>query len=192
MLPAGQDPFGSDCALTRRFQSILFHYDLGEAEARILEEENFYSLKNVRFANPDGNQSQRILFEKVASRVNPALRREMLRDAFRRLLSPDPMAAVGPVFGRPLNVPAAKSGVVDSASASSSGAAKAAPDAPVPVITDSAKLTAKTDSKVDWGISSLSYTRGVLLVLAAFVCFHFCLYFGVSLTLACILVLALV
>ena len=159
MLPAGQDPFGKDCALTRRFQSILFHYDLGEAEARILEEENFYSLKNVRFANPDGNQSQRILFEKVASRVTPALRREMLRDAFRRLLSPDPMGPVGPVFGRPLDTagPAPKAGVVGPGS--SSGVVPAATDESPSSVVDSAKSSAKADSKVDWGISSLSLAR---------------------------------
>ena len=97
LLPAHQFPFGEDCALTRRFQSVLYHYDIRQDEVDILEQENIFSLKQVRYANPDGNKDQRDLFEDaVVKRVPSALRRLMMKDAFRRMLREDPLMAVGP------------------------------------------------------------------------------------------------
>ena len=63
MLPEHQHPFGADSAITRRMQSVLFHYGVREEECDILEEEEIYSAMAARHADPDGNQEQRDCFE---------------------------------------------------------------------------------------------------------------------------------
>ena len=63
LLPAGQFLYGDDCPLSCFFQSVLFHYDIRQNEVEILEEEEIYAMKQVRLANPDGDQEQRDAFE---------------------------------------------------------------------------------------------------------------------------------
>ena len=63
LLPAHQFPYGADAHLTRRFQSILFHYKIRQDEYEYLEEEEIYSIREARFANPDGTEQQSDCFE---------------------------------------------------------------------------------------------------------------------------------
>ena len=93
MLPLTQFPFGAACVLTRELQSVLFHYDVKPEVVAILAEEDITSKKQVRFANPDGLADAKLLFDQVSKRVKP-LQRLLLKRAFRRMLSPDPFAAV--------------------------------------------------------------------------------------------------
>ena len=62
-LPTHQTPYGEECCLTKQFQSILFHYDLRQSEVDILEEEEIFSVSDARYADPDGDVSQRDCFE---------------------------------------------------------------------------------------------------------------------------------
>ena len=68
-LPDHQFPYGSDCELTRRFQSVLFHYDIRPEIVGLLQSEHFLSVKQVRFANPDGASDEQELFDALSSQI---------------------------------------------------------------------------------------------------------------------------
>ena len=94
MLPADHFPFGVDCKLSRLLQSVLFHYDVQPEVVDILQEQEIFSLEEVRLANPDGNQESQNLFQEIANQVSSPVRCLRLKKAFRRMLCPDPLPAI--------------------------------------------------------------------------------------------------
>ena len=158
-LPAGQDPYGADCQLDRTIQSVFFHYDVDARMAKFAADLGFCRIKNIRLADPDGSEEQRQLFsDSIGANCGNVLACAIVRAAFRRLLRPDPMAAI--VASSSVSTPAAKrprpsasaSASSGSASAGSSSAASSAPSssssAPVaPAGGDPPAVAAKTASK---------------------------------------------
>ena len=71
MLPVDQYPYGEDCALTRHFQSVLFHYGVREEEVGILEKNEIYSVDEVQMTDPDGDQEARQLLEEAVLKYVP-------------------------------------------------------------------------------------------------------------------------
>ena len=122
VLPAGQDPFGAACDLSPDVQNFLFHYDLGQAEADLLVQEDLKSLKDVGLANPDGDSEEKLFFEwSIQAAVTSRKRQLLMRKCFQRMLRPQPYAAV--VIGPPV---ASSSAAASSAAASSAAAPPAA------------------------------------------------------------------
>lgn len=95
MLPDTQHPFGSGCDLSRELQAVLFHYGVRPQDAAILSEEAITTIQFVGFADPDGAPDERDLFKlAVADRVQGPLHKLVLKKVFRRILGPNPFAAV--------------------------------------------------------------------------------------------------
>ena len=95
LLAADFFPFGRDCAITSPVQSVLHHYDVTPASVQVLEEEEFFKLRDVRMADPDGDDAARALFEStVMKRIPGRLQQMKIRLAFRRMMRPDPYGAV--------------------------------------------------------------------------------------------------
>ena len=92
-LPDGQNPFGDDCTLDRKIQSVFHHYEVDSDVANHIAEEGFKKIKDIRMADPDGNEEQRALFNSVTKCQN-TLTVAVIRSAFRRLLRPNPYAAI--------------------------------------------------------------------------------------------------
>ena len=126
MLPASQHPYTSDCAISRDIQSILFHYDVSYQATQVLIYNDFTRRKVIKRADPEGDDEQRGLFRTLAEQVNP-LQRVLLRDAFVRILSDHPMAAV---VAPPPKKRSKLSLVKSSAASAGAGAAPVAPAAP--------------------------------------------------------------
>ena len=129
LLPDDQFPYGSACVLARGWQAVLFHYGIKPEVAVILMQQDITSKKHVRYADPDGQEDSRLLFNEVCAGVSSALQRLLLKRAFRRMLLPDPFAAI-------IATPASSSSAASSAAAPAPPAKKvkvtatpAAPDA---------------------------------------------------------------
>ena len=96
-LPDHQHPYGDPCPLHRRFQAVLFHYDVSRASADVLINRNIHATKQIRFINPDAGarSDQRKLFKEIVEDGIPdPLQRYLVTCALRRMLRPDPFAAV--------------------------------------------------------------------------------------------------
>ena len=122
LLPDGQIPFGADCAANRVVQSIFFHYEIDAGSAAYLFGVGFIEIRHFKRANPDGTPEQREVFKQVVETniVNPLVR-DRIKDAFRRALRPDPLAAVVEQTSKKSKRPA----LFDASVASASGGAKA-------------------------------------------------------------------
>ena len=97
MLPDAQQPYSRDCGIDRTVQSVFFHYEIDEAIVEYLDKVGFRKIKFIRKADPDGDDEQRALFKStVETDCQNHLVLSTVRDAFRRLLWPDPLAAVVP------------------------------------------------------------------------------------------------
>ena len=127
LLPDTQFPYGNNCVLARGWQAVLFHYGIKPEVAVILMQQDITSKKQVRYADPDGQEDSRLLFNEVCAGVPSALQRLLLKRAFRRMLLPDPFAAI-------VATPASSSSAAPSAAAPAPPAKKtkvaAAPAAP--------------------------------------------------------------
>ena len=66
-LPIHQFPYGVDCPLDRRFQSVMFHHDVSAASVAVLAQAQILSVKQVRFLNPDAVEGtdERALFHDI-------------------------------------------------------------------------------------------------------------------------------
>ena len=94
-LPPGQDPYGADCPLERTVQNLFFHYDVDARMAKFIADLGFCRIKSIRMANPDGSEEQRQLFaDSIGANCGNVLACAIVREAFRRLLRSDPMAAI--------------------------------------------------------------------------------------------------
>ena len=150
-LPDTQKPFGDNCLLARDLQAILFHYGVRMQDAEILAEEGISTLAYVKFADPDGSQDQVDLFKAaVADRVQGALHRLVLKEAFRRIVRPDPFAAIV-VVASSAPPPAKRVKVVgapSSSAASSSAAAASSSSSSLPSSADSPKASASSSASL--------------------------------------------
>lgn len=96
-LPDHQHPYGDPCPLNCRFQSVLWHYDVVRASADVLINRNIHGLKQIRFINPDAGvrTDQRKLFKEfIEDGIADPLQRYLVTCALRRMLRPDPFAAI--------------------------------------------------------------------------------------------------
>lgn len=96
-LPPHQHPYGDPCPLNRRFQSVLWHYDVTRASADVLINRNIHSIKQIRFINPDAGArtDQRKLYKEIVEDgIADPLQRYLVSCALRRMLLPDPFAAI--------------------------------------------------------------------------------------------------
>ena len=99
-LPDGQHPFdvaGVTCKLSREVQAFLFHYGLGCEAADIMVTEDLVEMRDIALADPDGNAEQKDYYSGSVHLMMPRRKhQELIRMAFRRMLSPNPYAAVVP------------------------------------------------------------------------------------------------
>ena len=94
-LPADQTPYGNDCQMATKIQAILFHYEITADEAAMLMDQGFFVRKHFKAAHPDGDQDQKDAYDgAVNANIDKPLRRKIMLQAFRRILSKDPMAAI--------------------------------------------------------------------------------------------------
>ena len=95
MIPDNLHPYGSECAVSKPVQSVMHHYGVLKASVDILEEEEFFLVRDLRMADPDGEPVCRALFkDAIADRIPNRLQRLKVHFAIRRALLPDPFAAV--------------------------------------------------------------------------------------------------
>ena len=95
LLPDGQRPYGVGCPLGLPIQSVFFHYDVDAASVQLICDEGFIKKKLLARANPDGDDVQRALFAStISTPIASALQRQLVADAFRRILTVDAMKAV--------------------------------------------------------------------------------------------------
>ena len=99
-LPEGQRPFDVDgvdaCKLSREIQSFLFHYGLGKDCADVLVGEDLVEMRDIRLADPDGDAEAKDYYEQsVHKQLTRRKAQVLMKKAFRRMLSPNPYAAVG-------------------------------------------------------------------------------------------------
>ena len=88
-------PFGSNCRVSKPVQSIMHHYGVKKATVDILEEEEFFLMRDLKMADPDGDPRAQALFESaIVARIQGHLEQMKVRCAFRRALSPDPFSPV--------------------------------------------------------------------------------------------------
>ena len=133
-LPAHQHPYGDPCPLNRRFQSVLFHYDVTRASADVLVSRNIHSIKQIRFINPDAGarSDQRKLFKEIVEDgIADPLQRYLVTGALRRMLLPDPFAAIVRAAAA-AGASSSRSNAVDDGAVRRQGVADAEPDASVP------------------------------------------------------------
>ena len=64
-LPDHQFPFGIDSPLDRRFQAVLFHYDVDPQAALVLATKSIHTVKQIRYVNPDGGDNERALYDRI-------------------------------------------------------------------------------------------------------------------------------
>ena len=133
VLPANHNPFGVNCDIDRNIQSILFHYGIDPEVVNVIEKTGYVAKKFFKRADPDGSDRERALFKKsIADKIENPLMEDLVEDAVRRILSPNPLAAIIPVTtatrssdaskpkkpkGSPLDVASSSSGASTSASA---------------------------------------------------------------------------
>ena len=162
LLPATQFPYGNNCVLTREWQSILFHYGVKPETVVVLAQQDIVATRQVRFADPDGQEDSRALFGEVCAEVPSALQRLLLKRAFRRMLLFDPFAAI-------VATPSSSAAPSVAAAAPPAKKVRVATDAAVvstaPAPTGSAKAPAK---KVKSKAHDISDSGWWLLCLAAF------------------------
>ena len=97
LLPTHQNPYGDNCPLDRRHQSILFHYDVNEATVAVLAQAQIFTLKQIKFMNPDaadGSDEKSLYNAIVVAQVQDRLQQYLVTNAFRRMLRPAPLAAI--------------------------------------------------------------------------------------------------
>ena len=95
MIPEDLHPFGSDCHISKPVQSVMHHYGVVRASLDVLEEEEFFLIRDLKMADPDGEAVCRALFaDAIGSRIPGRLQRMKVHFAVRRLLRPDPFAAI--------------------------------------------------------------------------------------------------
>ena len=97
LLPAHQFPFGPNCPLDRAFQSVLFHYDVNEATVAVLAQAQIFTLKQIKFMNPDaadGSDEKSLFNAIIVAQVQDRLQQYLVTNAFRRMLRPAPLAAI--------------------------------------------------------------------------------------------------
>ena len=125
-LPDGQHPFdvaGVTCKLSREVQAFLFHYGLGCEAANIMVTEDLVEMRDIALADPDGNAEQKDYYSGSVHLMMPRRKhQELIRMAFRRMLSPNPYAAVVPP---PRVIPSDDRAPASGNSAPSSGGAAA-------------------------------------------------------------------
>ena len=125
-LPDGQHPFdvaGVTCKLSREVQAFLFHYGLGCEAADIMVTEDLVEMRDIALADPDGNAEQKDYYSGSVHLMMPRRKhQELIRMAFRRMLSPNPYAAVVPP---PRVIPSDDRAPASGNSAPSSGGAAA-------------------------------------------------------------------
>ena len=129
MLVDGHNPFGPDCKLHRRMQSVAWHYELGQPVVDLLVSEGFVGFKFVRAANPDGNEEAKNFYEtavdlQLEDKKVGRLQRIMTKKAFRRVCLPQPWAAVSTSSVEP---PAKRVKSLNPKSTSKSGSSSATP-----------------------------------------------------------------
>ena len=96
-LPETQFPYGKveECPMGHPIQSVLFHYEVSRETVMHLVTEGIVKFKAFKAANPDGTDDQRAFYETaVNSQIRGNLQRFMAKEAFRRILLPDPFAAI--------------------------------------------------------------------------------------------------
>lgn len=153
-LPDGQHPFGDKCLLSRDLQAVLFHFGVRPQDAEILAEEGISTFAYVKFADPDGRPDQVDLFKAaVSDRVQGPLHRLVLKEAFRRIVRPDPFAAVV-VVAASAPPPAKRAKTVAAKSSSSAAASSGASSLASSV--DSPKASTSSSSSASLSASSAS------------------------------------
>ena len=95
-LADGVFPYGNDTPLSRQVQAVLVHYGIPKEDAALLAQEDLHLKKDFKFANPDGNAEQRQTYEDSVGPIKKAVRRSRMKAAVRRILLPDPFAAIVP------------------------------------------------------------------------------------------------
>ena len=95
MIPDDIHPYGVDCHVSKPVQSIMHHYNVNLNSIQILEEEEFFELRDLRMANPDGDEAAKALFARaIEGRIPGHLQTMKVRLGFRRALRPDPFGAI--------------------------------------------------------------------------------------------------
>ena len=163
-LPDGQHPYGADCKLDRIVQSVFFHYDVDAEVAKFADGVGFRRIKNIRMADPDGSDEQRLVFaDSIGSYCDNPLTRATVREAFRRLLRPEPLAAVAALAppAKRLRSAAASAASTSSSSSSLSPVASAvASSASTSAASSAASSDASPDASSAASSSSSSASAG--------------------------------
>ena len=154
-LPPHQNPFGDQCALPRQVQDVMFHYNVHKDDVALLVAEGFDDAKLFREANPDGDSEQRELYmAAVEDQITGLLRKRKMKQAFRRLLSPDIYSAVTPAAppakkprtaAASANIPVAPSALGASSSNVASTPASTSGVAPVSKTSSASKVDSNDD-----------------------------------------------
>ena len=134
MIPADLFPYGRDCHISTPMQSILHHYEVTPASAEIIEAEEFFKIRDVRMADPDGDDAAKAFFQaSICNRVASRMQQMKIRLAFRRALRPDPFAPVvaAPASSAVLPRPAKRPRTAPASASSAGAAGVAAAGAPV-------------------------------------------------------------
>jgi hypothetical protein len=91
ILPTNQHPFGADCQIDRRIQSVFFHYSISIPVVKRRDDEEFRKMTEVRMATPGLDSG---MWELVETFCPNAIQKFKLKAAIRRLVDDNPMAAV--------------------------------------------------------------------------------------------------
>ena len=93
VLPETQHPFGADCQLPHRLQSVFFHYDVPKDAVKHFIAAVGANMVSIRMANPDSSDGKAFFAEAVRE-LQPPSAVFKLKRAVRRICLADPFAAL--------------------------------------------------------------------------------------------------
>ena len=172
-LPESQLPFGQDCKLAHKFQSIFFHYDVPKEVLMAFISVVGANRVSICMADPDSAES-RPLFNEGIKEIQNVAGIHKLRLAVRRLCLDDPFAALGKrklgeeddsrkkIFTGDKGKAASESQVKSSSRSSGAGSSSKEPTSGKDFLSKSSSKSGSS-SKADSGKPSSSKSKAIVI-----------------------------